>query len=608
MTPDIRCVRTVWLLAFFLLSVQLASAQERLCDPSFEDCYTPLLQAVQAETAGIDVALYMIELPGLADAIISRYQAGVPVRLTVEPRASAKFPLNQSLLDRFKAAGIPMRYKLGDGIVHAKMLLFAGQKKVVFSSSNFGDGDLRPYEPYANYVDGTWYFSDDMVVVNSFKTHYDDIWTNTTLYGNYANISGPLARNYQTSPIDSSLDFLPSKNSDDDYGKRTIALIDRETRKIDMTMYRLTDSSICDALLRALARGVEVRLLAEPNEYRFDASRTGSELTGPYNVDRLYAAGVQIRMRKHLGLTHQKSLSLYAQGLTIFGSSNWSWQSFNYQEEHNYFTNKPWFFQWFANQFNRKWNSATEFEPFVPLPPTAPQNLSPGNGATVGLSAILNWEGGRWAYKYDVYFGPGENNLNLIAANVITGTLGTDGSESYPVSGLQSGVYCWRIVGKTMANQAAAGPTWCFNSSSTSPGPTPSPTPPATMQLLLDATGPSPDQLASLNSALFVRDPFPIVNAADALNLGSDRNTRVIIFVRNLPLTQSEPATAAVVNLVDSNNQTYDVPAESVRVIDNAGFAQVIFRLPDNLAAGSCIITLKAHGQTSNSGTIRIKI
>jgi len=606
MTPDIRCVRAVWLLfGFILISAQLSSAQERLCDPSFEDCYTPLLQTIQAETAGIDVALYTIELPGLADAIIARYQAGVPVRLTVEPRASAKFPQNQVLLDRFKAAGIPMRYKLGDGIVHAKMMLFAGQNKVVFSSSNFGDGDLRPYEPYANYVDGAWYFSDDLTVVNSFKTRYDDIWTNTSLYGDYANITIPPARNYQRYAIDPSLNFLPNRNPAEDYGARTIALIDQETRKIDLTMYRLTDLSICDALLRALARGVEVRLLAEPNEYRFDASRMGAELTGPYNIDRLYAAGVQIRMRKHLGLTHQKSLSLYAQGLTIFGSSNWSWQSFNYQEEHNYFTNKPWFFQWFVNQFNRKWNSATEFEPFVPLPPTPPVNLSPANGATVGPSVLLNWEGGRWAHKYDVYLGPDANNLFLIGANVITGTLGTDGSESYQLSGLRNGGYCWRIVGKTMANQAAVGPTWCFTSSDTAPAPAQSPLP--AMQLLLDATGPTVDQVASFDSSFFVKDPFPVVNDANALNVGTDRNMRVIVFVRNIQWTSSEPATAVVVNLVDSDKQSYDTPAESVRVVDNSDFTQVIFRLPNNLAPGACTVTIKAHGQMSNSGTIRIK-
>ena len=607
MTPDIRGVRAVWLLfVFFLISAQVSSAQERLCDPSFEDCYTPLIQTVQAETAGIDVALYMIELPGLADAIIARYQAGVPVRLTVELRASAKFSGNQLLLDRFKAAGIPMRYKLGDGIVHAKMLLFTGQNKVVFSSSNFGDGDLKPYEPYANYVDGVWYFSDDLTVVNSFKTHYDDIWTNTSLYGDYANIAGPPSRNYSTYVIDPSLDFLPNKNPAEDYGARTIALIDRETRKIDVTMYRVTEPNICAALLRALARGVEVRLLAEPNEYRFDASRTGAELTGPYNVDRLYAAGVQIRMRKHLGLMHQKSLSLYAQGLTIFGSSNWSWQSFNYQEEHNYFTSKPWFFQWFVNQFNRKWNSPTEFEPFVPLPPTTPVNLSPANGATVSSSVLLNWEGGRWAHKYDVYIGPNENNLSLIAADVITGTLGMDGSESYQVSGLANGVYCWRIVGKTMANQTAVGPVSCFTSSNTAPAPAPVTS--TTMQLLLDSAAPAVDQLASFDSSFFVKDPFPVVNEANALNLGIDRNTRVIVFVRNLPLAQSEPATAVVVNLIDSNKQSYDVPAESVRAVDNADFTQVIFRLPDGLAPGACTLSIKIHGQTSNTGTIRIKI
>jgi phosphatidylserine/phosphatidylglycerophosphate/cardiolipin synthase-like enzyme len=306
MIARIRFIRSLCLVfAFVLLTSYSSSAQERLCDPSFEDCYTPLLQAIQNETAGIDMIFYMIELPGLADAIISRYQAGVPVRITVEPRANLKFPENQPLLDKFKAAGIPMRYKLGDAFVHAKVLLLAGQNKVVFTGSNFGDGDVRPYDPYVNYVDGAWYFSDDLAVVNSFKTRYDDIWTNTTTYGNYANITTALTRKYPTFPIDPAVNLVPNQNLAEDYGARTIAQIDQENQKIDLTMYRLTDVSICDALLRAVARGVPVRLLAEPNEYRFDASRLGAELTGPYNVDRLYAAGVQIKMRKHLGLNHQ---------------------------------------------------------------------------------------------------------------------------------------------------------------------------------------------------------------------------------------------------------------------------------------------------------------
>jgi hypothetical protein len=126
------------------------------------------------------------------------------------------------------------------------------------------------------------------------------------------------------------------------------------------------------------------------------------------------------------------------------------------------------------------------------------------------------------------------------------------------------------------------------------------------MQLLLDSAGPALDQVASLDSTLFLRDPFPIVNGADLLNLGSDRNTRVILFVRNLQLAAGETASSVVVHLVDGNNQTYDVTAENVRSVANADFVQVIFRLPNSLAAGKCTVTIKAHGQMSNTGTMRI--
>jgi 5-hydroxyisourate hydrolase-like protein (transthyretin family) len=95
-------------------------------------------------------------------------------------------------------------------------------------------------------------------------------------------------------------------------------------------------------------------------------------------------------------------------------------------------------------------------------------------------------------------------------------------------------------------------------------------------------------------------DPFPVVNG--------DRNTRVIVFVRNLQLAQGKPASSVVVSLVDVNHQNYDVPAEIVRPVSNSDFVQVIFRLPDNLAVGKYTVTIKAHGQMSNAGTIRIRI
>lgn len=125
------------------------------------------------------------------------------------------------------------------------------------------------------------------------------------------------------------------------------------------------------------------------------------------------------------------------------------------------------------------------------------------------------------------------------------------------------------------------------------------------MQLLLETTGPTVDQAAGLESVLQLRDPIPVVGIP-LLHVPPDRNTRVTIFVANLQLLPGENSLGVVVNLVDSSSQSFEVAAESVHQVPNFLITQVTFRLPDNLSAGACTIKIKAHGQLSNAGTIRI--
>lgn len=124
--------------------------------------------------------------------------------------------------------------------------------------------------------------------------------------------------------------------------------------------------------------------------------------------------------------------------------------------------------------------------------------------------------------------------------------------------------------------------------------------------LVLEQSGPAPQQAAAFDALLFTRDPFPVKSIIDWFNLPPNQNTLVMIFAQNLRLNQGETAAAVVVNLVDGNNQTFDVPATDVRAVPNVNFTQVLFRLPNTLAAGTCKVTIKAHGQSSNMGTIRI--
>ena len=110
----------------------------------------------------------------------------------------------------------------------------------------------------------------------------------------------------------------------------------------------------------------------------------------------------------------------------------------------------------------------------------------------------------------------------------------------------------------------------------------------------------------ALDSLLFTRDPFPVVNV-NYLLTRSDHNTRVVLFVTKLQLAPGEVSSAVVVDLLDSSNVSFHVPAEDVRAVPNFDFTQVIFRLPDNLAAGECVVQVTAHGQVTNTGTIRIR-
>jgi len=124
--------------------------------------------------------------------------------------------------------------------------------------------------------------------------------------------------------------------------------------------------------------------------------------------------------------------------------------------------------------------------------------------------------------------------------------------------------------------------------------------------LVLEESGPAPQQAAALESLIFTRDSFRVKSVVDWFNLPPNQKTLVLIFAQNLRLNQGETASDVIVNLVDGNNQSFDVPAVDVRAMPNTDLTQVVFTLPDALASGTCKVTIKVHGQTSNMGTIRI--
>ena len=445
-----------------------AHAAETLCDSSFQNCRTQLLSLIDSETVEIDAGFWFMEDQRYVSHIIARKNAGVTVRLIVDPRANPTYALNATSLNAFQSAGIPMVKKTGGGIMHWKTMLFAGQHIVEFGSANYSDNAFVPVAPYTNYVSETIFYEDDPAIVQSFMRKFDDLWVDTTNYSVYANVSSRV-RSYSLYTISADMNFPPGQS----YTNRLVRLENSETVKLDVDMYRITQQAHSDAIIAAHNRGVPVRYMGETREYR-DATR----LWVAFNMDRMYAAGVPMRVRASDGENHEKLVLLYGQATTVFGSSNFTSPSDNSQQEHNYFTRKTNVFQFFQNQFDRKWNNSTgnaETTPFVPLPPGRPVNQSIANGAvnvptTAGQKLV--WYGGPWGQIYDVYFGTDPSASTLFASNLALGpSATTTQNQSFTLPALTAGTtYYWRIVSKTAALLTANGPVWSFTTAGTGGG------------------------------------------------------------------------------------------------------------------------------------------
>ena len=453
-----------------LMAPGAAQAQDRLCDPGAESCRDILLNYIRNESVGIDVAFWFMEDARYTNELIEKWKAGVPVRVMIDTRANASYPLNVDRIKELADAGIPIRRASSGYYLHWKMMLFSGQNVVEFSGANYSADAWRPATetPFENYTDESIFFTNDSSIVNSFRTKYDDLWVNTGRFANYANVT-TIVRSYDSFPKDSELNFPPQEG----YRTRSVAAYRAETGAIDVIMYRVLDPIHADEMIAAVKRGVAVRLITEPKQYR-DPTR----LWHSYNIDRMYAGGVQIKHREHAGLNHQKSVILHDQDMVIFGSSNWTESSNNQQYEHNMFTTKTPLYNWFVDQFERKWNNTggvVENVDFVPLPPDAAKTPSPANAAIDinETSVILSWYGGPWAHKYDVYLGT-TTNPTRVAENLMLGPseTATERQQYTLTASLIPGTtYYWRVVAKTMADKENASPLWSFTTAGTAPPP-----------------------------------------------------------------------------------------------------------------------------------------
>jgi len=493
-------------LALVSTVVSSAAASDQIYFSATDNVTNVLIQYINAEKVRLDISSWYLSEHAISIAIANRFHAGVAVRI-IGDRA-ALFENDAHTKDEFywlASQGVPIRLRFNPTwfpeLDHWKAAIFVGQNVVEFGSGNFAPTELAPVSS-TNYDDETELFTSDSTLVNAFKTRFDVMWNDTTnepgsvttgpylktwddactneptgkcaeyytLYPNRTPMNVNTARlepDYATPP-----DLIWGQGSG--FNDRLTQEIYKESKRIDLIVYRLEVDNITQALLDRFHGGVPVRIIVDPGQYT-NIAWPEYWLTHA-NIDKLWAAGVQVRQRVHDGVTHMKTLvtSTYASNASSNFGPNW-------QRDHDYFVSaatKPTIYQAIANRVQAMWNDTTGFAPFRPTPPNAAALASPSSGATaVSTTPTLVWNIAPWAVSYDVYLGTSQSNLTLVGNVPAVMTTSPPSTYSWTASSALLGgtTYYWKIVSRTNATpidptMIATSAIWSFTTAGSSGG------------------------------------------------------------------------------------------------------------------------------------------
>jgi phosphatidylserine/phosphatidylglycerophosphate/cardiolipin synthase-like enzyme len=451
------------LLALTCLSTATpAVVQEQIYFPAHDNAEAQIVAKINAENVRLDIALWLLDDGSITQALINRFQAGVQVRVLGDRAGLFESdPHTRASFERLASAGIPIRLRYFPTdfpqIIHWKYGGFTGQNSAVIGSGNWTSFELKPVSS-TNFKDETEMFTNDPAIVNALRTQFDRFWVDTTSF-----LDWPAAYKRET-----GIDWTTPMNIqrvrlEPDYPTDAliwgqgpeiinpmIAEINAENAAIDMVSYRLTVPTLTAALVKRRQAGVQVRVVIEPTQYR-NAAFPEYWLVGS-EADRLWVAGIPIKIRTHDGLTHMKTLITSRSAL--LASSNFTK---NWERDHNYFIQlaaKPTLYAQMKNEFNRIWNDTTHYTGFKPLNPATASIVSPAPGAVnVSRQPTFTWKRAPWAVAFDVYLGTSLSTMTAVAR--VPAVLKEDPPATYSYTPSQpllpSTTYCWKVVSRTFA-------------------------------------------------------------------------------------------------------------------------------------------------------------
>jgi hypothetical protein len=133
-----------------------------------------LVTEINNEPSSVSMVIYRLTVDSITDALLQRWQAGVSVRLIVEPsqylnRQWPEFWLTHANVDRLWAAGVPILQRAHDGLTHMKTLVTSTY--ATNASSNFAGAWQRDHDYFVSA-------SGKPAIFGAIRNRFEQMWSN----------------------------------------------------------------------------------------------------------------------------------------------------------------------------------------------------------------------------------------------------------------------------------------------------------------------------------------------------------------------------------------------------------------------------------------------
>ncbi|HWP34959.1 MAG TPA: phospholipase D-like domain-containing protein [Thermodesulfobacteriota bacterium] len=370
------------------------SELRRLCFSPVEDCVARLLGYLQTETRGIDVAIYHLYDHRISRLLADKHRAGVRVRVIADRHAYTIKRAHAREMNFLAANGVPVLTNRHRGIVHHKLTILHGHGLVAEGSMNYtAIASRRVTGPDGRpaWNDELAFFTRNPLLLRRFQERFDRMWANVGAGQETFQVFQPFMRlptfaeSEATKPATRYEDPKPDPRPlpdapdlracfvPDQHCVREVLLpvVTRETRRLDILMFRATSFVFATPLIERVRAGLPVRIIFERSQYN---NPTYPNMTTI--IRQLWAANtrgnLELKATAHAGSMHMKAV--ITPDRAAWGSGNYSLSSSRrvrglnrtyYQDEDMVLTSDPRLVSALQARFDAMWQSG-DFTPFQP--------------------------------------------------------------------------------------------------------------------------------------------------------------------------------------------------------------------------------------------------